>query len=241
MSTSEAITKEDFTRWYSDTTYWEETMKLADREVDEDEGLELCPPYGSTIFGSLKFYLLLPILICLKLTLPDVRQAGRDGWYPVTFLGAVCWIGVASFLMVWFATTIGDVYGVPPAVMGLTVLAAGTSVPDLLTSVIVARQGEGDMAVSSSIGSNIFDVLVGLPLPWIMYSLTYGRSVLVGAESLFGSILILFVMLSCVIGTVACFNWRMTRSLGAIMFVLYFAFVAQDLARVYGLLVIPGL
>ena len=50
--------------------------------------------------------------------------------------------------------------------MGLTFLAAGTSVPDLLTSVIVARQGQGDMAVSSSIGSNIFDVLVGLPFPW---------------------------------------------------------------------------
>ncbi len=49
--------------------------------------------------------------------------------------------------------------------MGLTILAAGTSVPDLLTSVIVAKQGFGDMAVSSSIGSNIFDVLVGLPVP----------------------------------------------------------------------------
>ena len=40
---------------------------------------------------------------------------------------------------------------------------------DLLSSLIVARQGEGDMAVSSSIGSNIFDILVGLPLPWILY------------------------------------------------------------------------
>jgi Ca2+/Na+ antiporter len=43
-------------------------------------------------------------------------------------------------------------------VLGLTLLAAGTSVPDLLSSVIVAKRGEGDMAVSSSIGSNIFDV-----------------------------------------------------------------------------------
>jgi Ca2+/Na+ antiporter len=46
-------------------------------------------------------------------------------------------------------------------VMGLTVLAAGTSIPDLITSVIVARKGFGDMAVSSSVGSNIFDVTVG--------------------------------------------------------------------------------
>ena len=54
--------------------------------------------------------------------------------------------------------------------MGLTVLAAGTSVPDLLSSVIVARRGNGDMAISSSIGSNIFDILVGLPLPWFLYT-----------------------------------------------------------------------
>ena len=46
-------------------------------------------------------------------------------------------------------------------VMGLTFLAAGTSIPDLITSVIVARKGFGDMAVSSSVGSNIFDVTVG--------------------------------------------------------------------------------
>ena len=46
--------------------------------------------------------------------------------------------------------------------MGLTFLAAGTSIPDLITSVIVARKGLGDMAVSSSVGSNIFDITVGL-------------------------------------------------------------------------------
>ena len=46
-------------------------------------------------------------------------------------------------------------------VMGMTFLAAGTSIPDLITSVIVAKKGLGDMAVSSSVGSNIFDVTVG--------------------------------------------------------------------------------
>ena len=49
--------------------------------------------------------------------------------------------------------------------MGLTFLAAGTSVPDLITSVLVAQQGKGDMAVSSSVGSNIFDVTVG----WVLF------------------------------------------------------------------------
>ena len=69
--------------------------------------------------------------------------------------------------MVWFATRIGETFNIDSALMGLTFLAAGTSVPDLITSVIVAKNGQGDMAVSSSIGSNIFDVTIGLPFPWL--------------------------------------------------------------------------
>ena len=58
--------------------------------------------------------------------------------------------------MVWFATILGTASGIPIEVMGLTFLAAGTSVPDLITSVIVAKKGLGDMAVSSSIGESSF-------------------------------------------------------------------------------------
>ena len=49
------------------------------------------------------------------------------------------------------ADVIGQVAKIPIEIMGLTFLAAGTSVPDLITSVIVAKKGLGDMAVSSSI------------------------------------------------------------------------------------------
>ena len=52
--------------------------------------------------------------------------------------------------------------------MGITFLAAGTSVPDTIASVMVARNGYGDMAVSNSIGSNVFDILLGLGLPWFL-------------------------------------------------------------------------
>lgn len=56
--------------------------------------------------------------------------------------------------MVWMADVIGQVAKIPIEIMGLTFLAAGTSVPDLITSVIVAKKGLGDMAVSSSIGED---------------------------------------------------------------------------------------
>merc|ERR1711988_1148242 len=110
-----------------------------------------------------------------------------------------------------------------------TILAAGTSVPDLLSSVIVARQGRGDMAVSSSVGSNIFDVLIGLPLPWFVYNLAKSRAVEVIADSLTISIIILIAMIGCVITIIACSGWKMTKTLGFTMFGLYLVFVAQDL------------
>ena len=74
------------------------------------------------------------------------------------------WIAVFSTLMVWWTETIGATFAIDTSLMGMTILAAGTSVPDLITSVIVARKGLGDMAVSSSVGSNIFDITVGLQI-----------------------------------------------------------------------------
>ncbi|POI19867.1 hypothetical protein CIB84_016388 [Bambusicola thoracicus] len=63
--------------------------------------------------------------------------------------------------------------------MGITFLAAGTSVPDCMASLIVARQGLGDMAVSNTIGSNVFDILVGLGVPWGLQTMAidYGSTV----------------------------------------------------------------
>lgn len=66
--------------------------------------------------------------------------------------------GFSSLLLFY---QVGETIGISEEIMGLTILAAGTSIPDLITSVIVARKGLGDMAVSSSVGSNIFDITVG--------------------------------------------------------------------------------
>lgn len=52
--------------------------------------------------------------------------------------------------------------------MGLVVVAAGTSIPDALSSILVARDGYGDMAVSNAIGSNVFDINLGLGAPFLL-------------------------------------------------------------------------
>ena len=152
--------------------------------------------------------------------------------WPITFVGSMLWLMVYSYLMVWWTTKVGEAWGVPIEVMGLTFLAAGTSVPDLFSSVIVAKLGEGDMAVSSSIGSNIFDVLIGLPLPWLLYAISIGNGHIdVESKSLFLSVVILIIMLVAVLIVIRLNGWRLTHKLGWTMFVLWILFVAQDLTR----------
>ncbi|KAI4472490.1 hypothetical protein M0802_016773 [Mischocyttarus mexicanus] len=116
-------------------------------------------------------------MLHLKELLSSLGPTNGKKFFAVTFIGSIVWIAGYSYLMVWWANVAGDTVGIPPEVMGLTFLAAGTSIPDLITSVIVARKGFGDMAVSSSVGSNIFDVTVGLPVPWLLYGLIYGKPV----------------------------------------------------------------
>lgn len=166
----------------------------------------------------------------LYILIPDVRRPGKEKWVVLTFLNSILAIAIYSYLMVWFASVLGRVFQIPIEVMGLTFLAAGTSVPDLITSVIVAKKGLGDMAVSSSIGSNIFDVTVGLPLPWLISSLINGgQEVTVQSEGMLCSISMLFLMLVAVFSSIACYKWRMTKGLGLAMFVLYGIFLAVSL------------
>lgn len=62
----------------------------------------------------------------------------------------------------------GSTMGIPDTVMGLTFVAAGVSVPDALSSLAVVKEGYGDMAVSNAVGSNVFDILICLGLPWFI-------------------------------------------------------------------------
>lgn len=62
---------------------------------------------------------------------------------------------------VFFVIKLGCILGIDKFTMGLVVIAAGTSVPDALGSVLVARDGFADMAVSNAIGSNVFDINLG--------------------------------------------------------------------------------
>lgn len=215
----------------------ETEAKRPDTLPEEPEEIEepLDITFPKTTRKRITYILLLPLVLPLWFTIPDVRRLEKRHLFPISFIGSIIWIAIFTYLMVWWADEVGETVGIPDQIMGLTFLAAGTSIPDLITSVIVARKGLGDMAVSSSVGSNIFDITVGLPFPWLVWSLlNNAASVGIKSDALFCSILLLFLMLTFVIATIAVCRWRMTRALGMTMFALYLVFLTVSLLIEYG-------
>merc|ERR1711963_1162403 len=186
---------------------------MGDLEEVQPQPLDITMPTDSCV-KTVTYFILLPVVFPLWLTLPDTRKQSARKFFLITFFGSIIWIALYSYLMVWWATVTGNTAGIPPEVMGLTFLAAGTSIPDLITSVIVARKGFGDMAVSSSVGSNIFDVTVGLPFPWLLYTIVFQENITVSAKGMVCSIAILFMMLILVFMSILIFNWKMTKGMG---------------------------
>ncbi|XP_053624234.1 sodium/potassium/calcium exchanger 5 isoform X2 [Plodia interpunctella] len=125
-------------------------------------------PTGRSCLTKTTWIVTWPIHLVFLFTIPDCEKPRFKNWFPLTFMMCIVWIGSLSYIVAWMITIIGDTLMIPDSVMGITFLAAGTSVPEAVSSVIVAKQGHGSMGISNSIGSNTFDILLCLGLPWLI-------------------------------------------------------------------------
>ncbi|WP_022836149.1 sodium:calcium antiporter [Salisaeta longa] len=92
---------------------------------------------------------------------PDTIKVGRE-WGRLLISLVVIIGGVEA--LVQSALGLGEWFGTPPFLWGLTVIAAGTSLPDAFVSVRAAQRGEGTMSMANVLGSNIFDLLIAVPV-----------------------------------------------------------------------------
>ncbi|MED6272791.1 hypothetical protein CHARACLAT_000328 [Characodon lateralis] len=208
-----------------------------EEEEDQEEGEEENSPFKPFILPDgwcvrLKWLLSWPLSFLLHCTIPDCNQPRWERWYLFTFLSSTLWIALFSYLMVWMVTIISYTLGIPDVIMGITFLAAGTSVPDCMASLIVARQGMGDMAVSNSIGSNIFDVLLGLGFPWALRTLivSYGSVVTINSKGLVYSVILLLASVTLTVLCVHLNRWKLDRRLGLCLLLLYAIFLLCSVA-----------
>ena len=140
--------------------------------------------------------------------------------------------------MVEFAIDVGEQLSISSSVMGLTVLSAGTSVPDALSSILVAKRGLGDMAVSNALGSNVFDILLGLGFPYFIYNMKTRAegcsddilsdlkecSVKMCVKDVAIFMWCLVIVLVFVIGSFAIFKFRLRPALGGVLLTMYLIF-----------------
>ncbi|XP_017332659.1 sodium/potassium/calcium exchanger 4a isoform X3 [Ictalurus punctatus] len=219
-----------------------ETMEngsVPEDKLTEEEDNEMSSPF--TIPGGamnrVKFIISWPILLLLYLTVPNCAKPRWENFFMLSFFLSTLWIAVFSYFMVWMVTIIGYTLGIPDVIMGITFLAAGTSVPDCIASLIVARQGLGDMAVSNTIGSNVFDILVGLGVPWGLQTMAvnYGSVVKINSRGLVYSVVLLLGSVALTVLGIHVNSWKLDKKLGVYVLLLYTIFLCFSILIEYNI------
>lgn len=123
---------------------------------------------GAALLAALAVYITMNILLARRSPVPEVQREFEEGLpqpasskllaVGLVVVGLVL-LALGSRLLTDNAIELARAFGVSEAVIGLTIVAAGTSVPELAASLVAALKREADLAIGNVIGSNIFNVL----------------------------------------------------------------------------------
>lgn len=154
-------------------------------------------------------------------------------WFWASFFISLVWITILSYFMVELMLKLGCLWSIPDVVMGLTFLAMGTSIPDALGSISVAKDGQGDMAVSNAVGSNVFDICIGLGLPWFIKSCSddFSSIKICDTSDVIPSIFILLGIIAVLFGVLWYGKWKLVPQSGYVLFAAYAAFIIYSLVK----------
>ncbi|MCI8394278.1 MAG: calcium/sodium antiporter [Bacilli bacterium] len=120
------------------------------------------------LFFGIFIYYLFTIMRNKKETQSEVPKYNILLSCLLTLLGILSLI-IGSNLVVESASKVASILGVSERIIALTIVALGTSLPELVTSVIATKKGEYDIAIGNVVGSNIFNIGIVLGLPIIMF------------------------------------------------------------------------
>lgn len=131
-------------------------------------------------------------------------------------LGIACLVGGGQ-LLVSNASSLAISWGMSERVVGLTILAAGTSLPELATSIVAARKGSKGLALGNAIGSNLFNIFLVLGASAIICPMKISGIGTLDWVALVGSAIVLFIFG----GT----GHKITRTEGMVMLLLYLLYM----------------
>jgi cation:H+ antiporter len=141
-----------------------------------------------------------------------------------SFLGGLLLLIGSSRVLVWSASNIALSLGVSELVIGLTIVAVGTSLPELAASIASALKGQADMAIGAIVGSNMFNILLVLAIPGLWGDLSLPSAVV-------GRDMVAVFLTSFVLALAAAWRWNakeqisnLSKSSGAVLLILYIAY-----------------
>ncbi len=149
---------------------------------------------------------------------------------------SVAFVIFFSTLMVDNAVIFAKQLNISPVVISLTILAAGTSIPDLLASIKTAREGFGDTAIANAVGSNIFDVLANLGLTWGIGILISGKSLVVDTNNLDSSIILLLAATVSLVLVMITKKFHLGKLVSVVLMVSYILYVCYEIAKASGII-----
>lgn len=163
--------------------------------------------------------------------IPDCsEETGKPDLWPATLgLSLLVMVGVV-FAIMELGNRIGCVLGLHPTVVGATILAVGTSMPDVLSSTAAAKLGLIGMSTSNAIGSNVFNIYFALGFPWLVYHLANpNESIPVSNDNLIGPVVWMLCTAVFTAALIGATKWKFTLRVGVILLTLYGAFVIYAL------------
>lgn len=171
------------------------------------------------LFFIIYFYSLIESVLSNKYELADLEEVNALPFSKSIIFSIIGLIGIilGGNLTVNSAVNIASILGLSEAFIGLTIIAIGTSLPELMTSIVAAKKGENDIAVGNIVGSNIFNILLVL-----------GLSASIQPISLIGSNLIdiYFLIFSVILTWIFMFTGKKISKLeGILLFLIYLSYL----------------
>ena len=160
----------------------------------------------------------------------EEQDEKKSKWYINIILVIVGLAGIifGGDLVVDSASYIATALGMSELLVGLTIVAVGTSLPELVTSMVAAKKGENDIAVGNAIGSCVFNIILILGLTAIVNPVTVAWSSLVDVIVMIVSIVTIFIM--------SLKNEKIGKYAGIILIVMYCIYLTYIILRGIGVL-----
>lgn len=194
-------------------------------------GMELGRFDGVILLAFFAFFLYLMIKSALKAAAntEDKEEVSQSFLMSIVcIVGGAIAIALGGDWVVDAASTIALKLGMTETMVGLTIVAVGTSLPELVTSFVAARKGEVDMALGNAIGSNVFNILLVLGVASVISPIGFMMSNAID--------IIAVIVATVVCWVVAAKNKSLGRGMGIFMVVSYFVYMVYVVMRETGMM-----